>query len=118
MFLRYAAFFSFGIGVVITSLSSFIIHGLYSSNYNPSVPILQILIWAFVMASIRMIMEMVLLATDNQKNANFYGIAIPAVLYTIFTPLLVHMYGINGAAYTALISESSYLIVLAGTLEP
>jgi O-antigen/teichoic acid export membrane protein len=111
MFLRYAAFFSLGIGVIITSLSGFIIQVLYSNKYNPSVPILQILIWAFVMATIRMILEIVFLATDRQKMY-FYGMIFSAIIYTVFTPLLIYIYGITGAAYAALISESSYLIVL------
>jgi O-antigen/teichoic acid export membrane protein len=110
-FLRYAVFISFGIGLLITSFSSIIIHVLYSDNYNPSVPVLQILVWAFAMASNRMILEMALLASDRQR-LYFYGMIFIAILYTTFTPLLISIYGINGAAYAALISESLYLFGL------
>jgi O-antigen/teichoic acid export membrane protein len=110
-FFHYVTPLSFGIGLLIVSLSQFIIRILFSDRFNPSIPILQILVMAFVMASIRAILEIALLASDKQK-IYFLGMIFLAVLYSIFTPWLVHLYGINGAAYAALIAETSYLIAL------
>jgi O-antigen/teichoic acid export membrane protein len=110
-FIRYAAFLSLGIGLFVTSFSKIIIHILYSDRYNPSITVLQILVWAFVMASIRAILEISLLASDKQK-LYFIGMVFVSILYTVFTPWLVSLYGITGAAYAALIAESSYLIAL------
>jgi O-antigen/teichoic acid export membrane protein len=111
-FLLYAAFLSIGIGLLVTCFSKIIIYLLYSDSYYHSIQVLQILVWAFVMASIRAILEIALLASDNQKKY-FLGMIFVAVLYTILTPSLVYLYGINGAAYAALITELSYLLVLA-----
>ncbi len=110
-FLRYAALLSIGIGLFVTSFSKMIIHILYSDRYDPSVPVLQILVWAFVMASIRAILEIALLASDKQKMYSI-GMLFVATLYTVLTPWLVSRSGINGAAYAALIAESSYLLLL------
>jgi O-antigen/teichoic acid export membrane protein len=110
-FLRFAAMISIGIGLSVTLFSKIIIKILYTERYAASVPILQILVWAFVMASIRAILEIALLASDRQKMY-FIGMIFVATLYTMLTPFLVSIYGINGAAYAALISESSYLVFL------
>ena len=110
-FLRYAAFLSLGIGIFVTSFSKYIINVLYSVQYEPSIIVLQIIVWAFVMASIRAILEISLLASDKQKMY-FIGMIFVSILYIVFTPWLVSRYGINGAAYAAVLAESSYLIVL------
>jgi O-antigen/teichoic acid export membrane protein len=110
-FLHFAAFSSIGVGLFVTSFSDIIIQLLYTDRFISSGPVLQILGWAFVMASIRAILEIALLASDKQK-IYFYGMIFIAVLYTIITPLLVYIYGINGAAYAALIAELLYLLVL------
>jgi O-antigen/teichoic acid export membrane protein len=110
-FLRYAAFLSLGIGIFVTTFSKYIIHVLYSVQYEPSIIVLQILVWAFAMASIRAILEISLLASDKQKMY-FIGMIFVSILYVVFTPLLVSFYGINGAAFAAVIAESSYLIAL------
>jgi O-antigen/teichoic acid export membrane protein len=110
-FFRYAAFLSIGIGLLVTLFSRMIIYLLYSDLYVQSIPVLQILVWAFVMASIRAILEIALLASDRQKQY-FYGMIFIAVMYSVLTPSLVYVFGINGAAYAALVTELSYLIVL------
>jgi O-antigen/teichoic acid export membrane protein len=110
-FLRYAALFNFGLGLFVTVLATIIIRLLYSESYDPSIPVLKILVWAFVMASIRAILEISLLASDRQKMY-LKGMVCVAILYSVMTPWMVSIFGIIGAAYAALIVESFYLILL------
>jgi O-antigen/teichoic acid export membrane protein len=106
-FLRYASVISGGIGLILFFLSNFIIRIIYSDRYILSSPILQILGWAFALASIRMILEMALLASDRQRFY-FKGMVILSIIYSTFTPILVFCCGIDGAAYAAIIAEGSY----------
>ncbi|MGD0339227.1 MAG: oligosaccharide flippase family protein [Bacteroidota bacterium] len=110
-FMRFAALVSFGLGLFVTALAALIIRLLYSESYDPSIPVLKVLVWAFVMASIRTILEISLLASDRQKMY-LKGMLGVAFLYTVLTPWMVSLYGIIGAAYAAIIVESLYFVFL------
>ncbi|GEM_PF-1814057 len=113
-FFRRAVIGSFGFGLIISIIAPAIIVILYSSQYASSLKVFQYMIWAFVVAGIRCIFEISLIASDNQ-NRYLGGMIILAVLYTFLMPVLTLRYGITGAAIGSVISEMGYLIFLIAT---
>jgi len=110
-FFRRAIIGTFGFGLIITAIAPVIIIFLYSTEYAASLRVFQYMIWAFVIAGIRCIFEISLIASDNQ-NRYLWGMIILALLYTCSIPILTLKYGIAGAAIGSIVSEFGYLIFL------
>ncbi len=102
------------IGMIGTLLAGPSMRLLYSSQYDASAPVFGILLWGFVMATIRTILELALIASDRQGRL-LKGTAFLAILYTLFTPPLTLLYGIMGAAVAVLLSETAYIVFLSIT---
>jgi O-antigen/teichoic acid export membrane protein len=84
---------------------------LFSEEYQSAGPIFAILIWAFVLAVVRCILEIALIASDNQKKY-LYGMVFSAVCYTVVTLTLTRGFGVIGAAFAAVVGELIYLSYL------
>jgi O-antigen/teichoic acid export membrane protein len=77
---------------------------LFTAAYSSSILVFQLLLWAFVLAVTRSILEVAFISSDN-ANLFLRGMLSIAVCYTIFTPILYILYGIKGVAIASVISE-------------
>jgi len=95
--------------LIVYSVSSFaapLIEFLFEGNYNSSIPVLRILIWALIPFYLDMISGYVLIADGFEKEPlkiNLFAIMI-SLMGNI---LLIHLFGIIGAAISVIIVISS-----------
>jgi O-antigen/teichoic acid export membrane protein len=99
------------IGLVGTLCSTQLMTLLYSSRYKDSGVVFGILLWGFVLANIRSILEIALIASDRQKQF-MKGMIILSVIYTVVTSILTLQFGIIGTAVAVVVSELSYFSYL------
>ncbi|HEX9658087.1 MAG TPA: oligosaccharide flippase family protein [Bacteroidota bacterium] len=108
---RLAALVVVPIGLAGTLSSKEIITFLYSDRYEASGIVFGILLWGFVFATIRSILEIALVASDGQRQY-LRGMVFLSILYTVLAPTLTLQFGIVGAACAVLVSEFSYFTFL------
>jgi O-antigen/teichoic acid export membrane protein len=113
-FFRLTILGSIAIGIVGTFFGPALMSGLYPSAYDNSMGVFTILLWALVVAGMRFIFEIALIASDNQRRY-LNGMVLLAAVYTIATPLLSWRFGIEGTAWASVIAEFSYFLYLAIT---
>ncbi len=113
-FFRLIVMVAVPIGLTGTLLSPFLLPVLYSSVYESSVIVFQILIWGLVAAMVRSIFEVAMIASDNQ-NLYLRVTAVQAVVYTLTTVILTIAAGIVGAAVACLVSEVVVLLYVVVT---
>jgi len=99
------------VGMIIILNAQQIVSLLYGPSYHESSSVLQILSAALVIAIFRSVIETSFIATNKQANY-LYGMAGAAAFYTIFTFVGVHLWGIEGAAWAAVITEFCYAAFL------
>ena len=110
-FFRLSALFAVPIGLVGTLCALPLMTLLFTAKYESSGMVFAIIIWAFVFASIRSILEIALIASDRQRRF-MIGTVFLAVMYTIFIPILTLKFGIIGASVAMVLSELCYFVYL------
>jgi len=110
-FFRLSTLTAVPVGLVATLLATPLMVFLYSDQYESSGIVFAIVVWAFVVANVRCIVEIGLIASD-EHHRYMKGMIVLAVVYTVVTPILTLKYGIVGAAAAAVISESVYFAYL------
>jgi O-antigen/teichoic acid export membrane protein len=108
---RYATLAAIPIGLAGTLYATDLMTLLYSNRYAASGVVFGILLWGFVLATIRSTLEIALISSDRQGRL-MRGMVFVSVMYTILTPILTLQFGIVGAALAVLASEFSYLLYL------
>lgn len=92
-----------GIAVPMTLFSKSIVHTMYGDAYRESAQVLMINAWAGVFVFLSCAFGKFLIV-ENHTRINFYRTALGAVLNVILNYKLLKIYGINGAAWSTLIS--------------
>jgi O-antigen/teichoic acid export membrane protein len=110
-FFRLSALAAVPIGLIGTVCSTALMMLLYSARYEASGVVFGILLWGFVFANIRSILETALIASDRQMRL-LKGMAFLSIMYTIMTPILTLQFGIIGTAIAVVVSELSYFTYL------
>ncbi len=87
---------------------------LFGAQYASGVGVFQILLVALVIAMVRSIFEIALLAAEKQRDY-LMGMGFLAVVYTLATPALMLTVGIEGAAWASVVAEASFLVYLMAT---
>jgi O-antigen/teichoic acid export membrane protein len=87
-----------------------IINLLYGSRYAPSVPVLQIVIWAQVFLSADMILKQAMIASDHEMSM-LRRSAAGLFVQVLLTVTLVHFFGIEGVAI-AIVAASAFIVGL------
>ena len=108
---RLSALAAVPVGVIGTLWAGPLMNVLYTSRYAASGVVFGILLWGFVLANIRTILEIALIASDRQRRY-MKGMILLAVLYTILTPALTIKFGISGTAVAVVVSEAGYFLFL------
>lgn len=108
-FFRIIALLAFPLGLVACLAGSKIIPLLYSSDYEPGVVVFQVLTWSLVIGLMRAILEMALIASNNQQQY-FRGMLLLVICYVVLTPVLTKQFGITGTAIASVASEFVYFM--------
>ena len=91
------------VAIPTTFLADWVIVILYGNDFEASVTVLQIYIWAGVFTFLG-VASFKWLVTENLQQYSFYVLAIGAVINIGSNLLLIPIYGINGAAVATFIS--------------
>jgi O-antigen/teichoic acid export membrane protein len=83
---------------------------LYGGGYAPSVPVLQIVIWAQVFLSVDTILKQVIIASDNEISM-LRRSAVGVLVQILLTIVLVTYFGITGVAM-AIVGASAFILAL------
>lgn len=111
---RLSALAAVPIGLVGTLCATETMSILYSARYEASGAVFGILLWGFVLATIRSILEIGLIASEGQRRY-MKGMVFLSVMYTVLTPILALQLGIVGAAVAVVVAELSYFVYLVST---
>ena len=104
---RLSALAAVPIGLVGTLCATELMKLLYSARYEASGVVFGILLWGFVLANIRSILEIALIASDGQRRF-MKGMIFLSIMYTVLTPILTLQFGIVGTAVAVVVAELSY----------
>ena len=115
-FFRLTILAALPIGLMMVVSAKDMILFLYTSQYQSSVIVFQILMVALVAAISRSIFEIGFIASNHQKKYFYLTLSI-AIAYTVFTILLTRWYGIIGAASASLIVEALSLVYVLITFQ-
>jgi O-antigen/teichoic acid export membrane protein len=110
-FFRLAALAAVPLGLVGTLCSGWLMTLLYSSRYEASGVVFGFVVWGFVLAMVRSILEIGLIASDRQRRY-VGGMLVMSLAYTIFTPILTWKMGMTGTAIAVVAAELSYFVYL------
>jgi O-antigen/teichoic acid export membrane protein len=83
---------------------------LYGRAYAPSVPVLQIVIWAQVFLSTDMILKQAMIASDHEVSM-LRRSAAGVLVQIVLTVMLVYLFGIEGVAM-AIVCASAFIVAL------
>lgn len=102
----FKGFFVMGLpaAVGITLLAGQIVHSLYGSEFGPSVPVLQILIWSIVAYFVQQMFIYAMMATNLSKQCAGL-LSLGVILNLGLNALLIPPAGMIGAAVATLIAE-------------
>jgi O-antigen/teichoic acid export membrane protein len=95
---------------LIAAAAPQIVHLLYASAYDASVPVLRIVIWSQVFLSVDMILKQTMIASDNE-NSMMRRSAAGLLAQILLTVILVNQFGIHGVAL-AIVLTSIFIMVL------
>jgi PST family polysaccharide transporter len=110
-FFRLSVLFAVPIGLIGTLCATPLMKLLYSAQYESSGVVFAVVLWAFVLANMRSILEIGLIASDRQQRF-MKGMMLLSVAYTVLTPILTLRFGIVGAAVATVASELCYFVYL------
>jgi O-antigen/teichoic acid export membrane protein len=109
---RLFALFSVSIVYTISSMAKPLIEFLFAGNYNSSIPVLSLLIWALIPYYLEMISGYTLIADGLEKEPLKIN-ALAIVLSLVGNVVLIHLFGIVGAALSVLfVINSKWLFSL------
>ena len=100
---RFLAILSVIIVYTVSSFAKPLLELLFSGKYNPSIPVLMVLVWTIVPYYLEYISGYSLIALGHEKellNVNFYAIMVGLICNVLF----IHWYGIMGAAFATVIA--------------
>lgn len=89
-----------------------VIRLLYGAGYEPSAPVLQIVIWSQVFMAADMVLKQAMIASDNEK-AMLWRSAASVAVQIFLTVVLAKLYGIHGIA-AAVVIASVLMVALDG----
>ncbi|MFD2603943.1 flippase [Euzebyella marina] len=115
LLIRYVFFALIILGLVVNTLSQFIVNLLYGPNYYPSSNVLDILIWTIPFVYLNLI-TIAILQTKNFNKMVLIRQATLAGLNILVNLFLIPRYGILGAAIATVFAEFS--VILLGFLIP
>jgi O-antigen/teichoic acid export membrane protein len=98
------------VAFLVAAAAPGIINLLYGGRYAPSVPVLQIVIWAQVFLSADMILKQAMIASDHEV-AMLRRSAAGLFVQILLTVTLVHFFGIEGVAM-AIVGASAFIVSL------
>jgi O-antigen/teichoic acid export membrane protein len=98
------------VAFLVAAAAPGIIGLLYGSRYAPSVPILQIVIWAQVFLSADMILKQAMIASDKELSM-LRRSAAGLLVQILLTVTLVTFFGIRGVAM-AIVGASAFIVVV------
>jgi len=101
----FSTWFSISIALLVTIFSGLIINTLYGKEYAHAASVLSIHIWAGVFVFLGVASSKYLVA-ENLMKISFYRTILGALSNIILNLVLIRSYGIIGAAYATLISQS------------
>ncbi|MCX6779233.1 MAG: flippase [Candidatus Magasanikbacteria bacterium] len=96
------------VGVFI--ISDIFINSIYGSAYTPSIPALRILVFGLIFAFLDFPVGSLLNAC-NKQNIQTGAMGLVMVLNIILNLILIPVWGINGAAFSAVIGNLSLLLI-------
>lgn len=105
------------VGYAAGVLAPFLLVLLFGPAYAGGADVFRVLLVALVIAISRSILEVDLIARHEQ-HAYLRGVVGMAVVYTVLTPVAIHVDGIVGCAWAAVIAEAAFFIYLLATAEP
>ncbi len=103
-FFRLSVLVALPFGFIGIALAQSVLPLLYSAQYTSSVIVFQVLMCALVIAIVRSIFEIGLVASGNQRGY-LRSIGFLAIAYTVVTPLMTVLWGITGAALASVVAE-------------
>jgi len=106
-FFRLSVLAAVPMGIIGLICATQLMKFLYSAQYEASGVVFGILLWGFVIANIRSILEIALIAADRQQRF-MKGMVILSISYSLLTPVLILLFGIVGAAVAVVSSEFCY----------
>lgn len=89
---------------------------LFGPAYAGGTDVFRVLLVALVIAISRMILEVDLIARHEQ-HTYLHGVIGMAVVYSILTPIGIHVAGIMGCAWAAVAAEASFFVYLLVTAD-
>ena len=95
--------FSIFVSIIIAFNSNLIVNLLYGVQYNETASVLTIHVWTGVFVSIGIAIQNWFIVENMQKYL-FYRSIVGAIINIILNYILIEEYGIQGAAYSTLIS--------------
>jgi len=101
--IKYLALLTLPIATGVSTLASRIIPLVFGHNFDPAVPILQVLVWTVCVFSIAMVFARALIASHNQMLDLYCNLAALTLNIGLGWKL-IHSYGPIGAAYATLAS--------------
>ena len=99
------------ISIPVFLFSSFIIKFLYGFDFLASIPILKIYVWAGVGVSLSTLVNTYLIS-ENYRKIIFFTSFIAMSINVILNLFWIPLYGINGAAFSTLVSYSATPLLL------
>ena len=91
------------VSAFVTIFSDFIILSLFGSNYLSSIEVLKIVVWVGVIVCFGSAWSLVQIIMNRQKFMMFFEI-MSVSLNVIFNYFLIKRYGLNGAAFSTILS--------------
>ncbi|AFV22941.1 polysaccharide biosynthesis protein [Methanolobus psychrophilus R15] len=97
------------LAVLATTFAEWIISFMYGTEYNNSVTVLRILIWATAVMFINILLSFTYISSNNQKMIAKIS-AFAAFLNVIMNASLIPHYSYNGAAIATLLTEMIVMV--------
>jgi O-antigen/teichoic acid export membrane protein len=94
----------FPLAFLVAAAAPGIIRLLYGDGYEPSGPVLQIVIWSQVFMAADMVLKQAMIASDNEK-AVLWRSGVSVAVQILLTVMLAQMFGILGIAAAVVISS-------------
>ena len=108
--LRFLLILVFPFVFIVTIVADKIIHLLYGTGYEASVPVLQLVIWSQVFLAADSVMKQSMIASDNER-AMVWRSAISVTANIALTITLSKIYGLFGIA-AAVVIASAFLLAM------
>lgn len=99
-----------GVAIPMTFLSDWIVYLLYGPKFNEAGSVLMLHIWAGIFVALGVARSKWILAENLQNYTPIY-LGFGLVINLLLNYYLINLYGINGAAWSTLISQCSATLI-------